>query len=63
MRRLLSAAVRDDVGVRDDLRGFVLEHFVDLATRCSDHAWVLTPHARHAAAADALLIAQMRLIA
>jgi len=29
MQRLLSAAVWDDVGVRDDLRGYVLEHFAD----------------------------------
>jgi SRSO17 transposase len=29
MQRLLSAAVWDEVGVRDDLRGYVLEHFVD----------------------------------
>ena len=27
MQRLLSAAVWDDAGVRDDLRGYVLEHF------------------------------------
>jgi SRSO17 transposase len=29
MQRLLSAAVWDEAGVRDDLRGYVLEHFVD----------------------------------
>jgi SRSO17 transposase len=29
MQRLLSAAVWDEVGVRDDLRGYVLEHFAD----------------------------------
>jgi SRSO17 transposase len=29
MQRLLSAAVWDDAGVRDDLRGYVLEHFAD----------------------------------
>jgi SRSO17 transposase len=29
MQRLLSAAVWDDVGMRDDLRGYVLEHFAD----------------------------------
>jgi SRSO17 transposase len=28
MQRLLSAAVWDEAGVRDDLRGYVLEHFV-----------------------------------
>ena len=27
MQQLLSAAVSDDVGVHDDLRGYVLEHF------------------------------------
>jgi hypothetical protein len=30
MRRLLSAAIWDEAGVRDDLRGSVLEHFADL---------------------------------
>ena len=30
MQRLLSAAVWDESGVRDDLRGYVLEHFADL---------------------------------
>ena len=30
MQRLLSAAVWDEAGVRDDLRGYVLEHFADL---------------------------------
>jgi len=29
MQRLLSSAVWDDSGVRDDLRGYVLEHFAD----------------------------------
>src|SRR6266851_4279605 len=29
MQRLLSAAVWDEAGVRDDLRGYVLEHFGD----------------------------------
>ena len=29
MQRLLSAAVWDEDGVRDDLRGYVLEHFAD----------------------------------
>src|SRR5579859_3424243 len=29
MQRLLSAAVWDDAGIRDDLRGYVLEHFAD----------------------------------
>ena len=29
MQRLLSAAVWDDVGMRDDLRAYVLEHFAD----------------------------------
>ncbi len=29
MQRLLSAAVWDEAGVRDDLRGYVLEHFTD----------------------------------
>jgi SRSO17 transposase len=29
MQRLLSAAVWDETGVRDDLRGYVLEHFAD----------------------------------
>jgi SRSO17 transposase len=29
MQRLLSAAVWDDAGVRDDLRAYVLEHFAD----------------------------------
>ena len=29
MQRLLSAAVRDEAGVRDDLRGYVLGHFAD----------------------------------
>jgi SRSO17 transposase len=29
MQRLLAAAVWDDAGVRDDLRGYVLEHFAD----------------------------------
>ena len=29
MQRLLSAAVWDESGVRDDLRGYVLEHFAD----------------------------------
>jgi len=29
MQRLLSAAVWDEAGVRDDLRGYVLEHFAD----------------------------------
>jgi SRSO17 transposase len=29
MRRLLSSAVWDEDGVRDDLRGYVLEHFAD----------------------------------
>jgi SRSO17 transposase len=29
MQRLLSAAVWDDAGMRDDLRGYVLEHFAD----------------------------------
>jgi hypothetical protein len=27
MQRLLSAAVWDEAGMRDDLRGYVLEHF------------------------------------
>jgi SRSO17 transposase len=31
VQRLLAAAVWDYAGVRDDLRGHVLEHFVDLA--------------------------------
>src|SRR5215470_5075322 len=31
MQRLLSAAVWDEAGVRDDLRGYVLEHFADPA--------------------------------
>ena len=31
MRRLLPTAVRDEAGIRDDLRGYVLEHFADLA--------------------------------
>ena len=31
MQRLLSAAVWDDAGMRDDLRGYVLEHFADPA--------------------------------
>ena len=31
MQRLLSAAVWDEAGMRDDLRGFVLEHFTDPA--------------------------------
>ena len=29
MRRLLSAAVWDEAGVRDDLRGYMLEHLAD----------------------------------
>ena len=29
MQRLLSAAVRDEAGMRDDLRGYVPEHFAD----------------------------------
>ena len=29
MQRLLPAAVWDEAGVRDDLRGYVLEHFAD----------------------------------
>lgn len=29
MQRLLSAAVWDEAGVRDDLRGYVLDHFAD----------------------------------
>jgi SRSO17 transposase len=29
MQRLLSAAVWDDAGMRDDLRGYVVEHFAD----------------------------------
>ena len=29
MQRLLSAAIWDEAGVRDDLRGYVLEHFAD----------------------------------
>src|SRR5215470_6505505 len=29
MQRLLSAAVWDEAGVRDDLRSYVLEHFAD----------------------------------
>src|ERR1044072_4879895 len=29
MQRLLSAAVWDEAGVRDDLRAYVLEHFAD----------------------------------
>src|SRR5262249_24373695 len=29
MQRLLSAAVWDEAGMRDDLRGYVLEHFGD----------------------------------
>jgi SRSO17 transposase len=29
MQRLLSSAVWDEAGVRDDLRGYVLEHFAD----------------------------------
>src|ERR1700755_3614150 len=29
MQRLLSTAVRDETGVRDDLRSYVLEHFAD----------------------------------
>jgi SRSO17 transposase len=29
MQRLLSAAVWDDAGMRDDLRAYVLEHFAD----------------------------------
>ena len=29
MQRLLSEAVWDEAGVRDDLRGYVLEHFAD----------------------------------
>jgi hypothetical protein len=29
MQRLLSAAVWDEAGVRDDVRGYVLEHFAD----------------------------------
>ena len=31
MQRLLSAAVWDEAGMRDDLRGYVLEHFDDPA--------------------------------
>jgi SRSO17 transposase len=31
MQRLLSAAVWDEAGMRDDLRGYVLEHFTDPA--------------------------------
>jgi SRSO17 transposase len=31
MQRLLSAAVWDEAGMRDDLRGYVLEHFADPA--------------------------------
>src|SRR5438067_4014182 len=31
MQRLLSEAVWDDAGMRDDLRGYVLEHFADPA--------------------------------
>jgi DDE superfamily endonuclease len=31
MQRLLSEAVWDEAGVRDDLRGYVLEHFADPA--------------------------------
>src|ERR1700761_9214241 len=31
MQRLLSAAVWDEAGLRDDLRGYVLEHFADPA--------------------------------
>jgi SRSO17 transposase len=29
MQRLLSSAVWDEAGVRDDLRGYVLDHFAD----------------------------------
>jgi hypothetical protein len=29
MQRLLPEAVWDEAGVRDDLRGYVLEHFAD----------------------------------
>jgi DDE superfamily endonuclease len=29
MQRLLSAAVWDEAGMRDDLRGYVLEHLAD----------------------------------
>ena len=29
MQRLLSAAAWDEAGIRDDLRGYVLEHFAD----------------------------------
>jgi SRSO17 transposase len=31
MQRLLSEAVWDEAGMRDDLRGYVLEHFADPA--------------------------------
>jgi SRSO17 transposase len=31
MQRLLSAAVWDEAGMQDDLRGYVLEHFADPA--------------------------------
>jgi len=31
MQRLLSSAVWDEAGMRDDLRGYVLEHFADPA--------------------------------
>jgi hypothetical protein len=31
MQRLLSSAVWDEAGIRDDLRGYVLEHFADSA--------------------------------
>ena len=29
MQRLLSAAAWDEAGIRDDLRGYALEHFAD----------------------------------
>jgi hypothetical protein len=37
VQRLLSAAVRDEAGVRDDLRGYVLEHFADLGAVLASH--------------------------
>jgi hypothetical protein len=46
MQRLLSAAVWDEAGVRDDLRGYVLEHFADPGaprTRKSRSTWLMPP--------------------
>src|SRR5262249_48639263 len=36
MQRLLSEAVWDEAGVRDDLRGYVLEHFADPAALATE---------------------------